>query len=122
LKKYFWVVWTNKDDRLILKTSTDLSKYYKDYLTFFLGGLSIAVPGEVRGLYDAWTKYGWLQWKQLVQPAIDLARNGFEITEAVEDALKTTKGIEQDIRDDPGLRLLHSWTYISEGFCRKYSC
>ncbi|KAJ7387666.1 hypothetical protein OS493_001004 [Desmophyllum pertusum] len=67
------------------------------------GGLSIAVPGEVRGQREAWKRYGWLPWKLLVQPAIDLARNGFEITQAVEDALKTTKGIEQDIRNDPGL-------------------
>jgi len=66
--------------------------------------VSIGVPGEVRGQYEAWKRHGWLPWKELVQPAIDLARNGFEITEAVEDALKTTKGIEQDIRNDPGLR------------------
>ncbi|XP_020609848.1 gamma-glutamyltranspeptidase 1-like, partial [Orbicella faveolata] len=70
-------------------------------------GLSIAVPGEVRGQHEAWKRYGWLPWKQLVQPAIDLARNGFEITKAVDDALKTTKGIEQDIRNDPGLRSVH---------------
>ncbi|KAJ7387660.1 hypothetical protein OS493_000997 [Desmophyllum pertusum] len=67
------------------------------------GGLSIAVPGEVRGQREAWERYGWLPWGRLVQPAIDLARNGFEITQAVEDALKTKKGIEQDIRNDPGL-------------------
>ena len=65
------------------------------------------MPGEVRGQYDAWKRHGRLPWKKLVQPAIDLARNGFEITEAVEDALKTTKGIEDDIRNDPGLRSVH---------------
>ena len=66
--------------------------------------MSIAVPGEVRGQRDAWNRHGRLPWKKLVQPAIDLARNGFEITEAVDDALKTTKGIEEDIRIDSGLR------------------
>jgi len=65
------------------------------------------VPGEVRGQYEAWKRYGWLPWKQLVQPAIELARNGFKITAAVDDALKTTKGLEQDIRNDPGLRSVH---------------
>jgi len=65
------------------------------------------VPGEVRGQYEAWKQYGWLPWKQLVQPAIELARNGFKITAAVDDALKTTKGLEQDIRNDPGLRSVH---------------
>jgi len=36
-----------------------------------------------------------------------LARNGFEITEAVLDALNTTVGIEEDIRKDPGLRSVY---------------
>lgn len=67
------------------------------------------MPGEVRGQYEAWKRHGWLPWKQLVQPAIDLARNGFEITEAVDDALKTLKDIEQDIRNDPGLRSVQAY-------------
>ncbi|KAL9980042.1 hypothetical protein ACROYT_G008579 [Oculina patagonica] len=66
-----------------------------------IGGLSIAVPGEVRGQYEAWKRHGWLPWKRLVQPAIDLARNGFEITQAVADVL--TKEMEKYIRNDPGL-------------------
>ena len=65
------------------------------------------MPGEVRGQYDAWKRHGWLPWKQLVQPAIDLAKNGFEISEAVDDALKTLKDIEEEIRNDPGLRSVH---------------
>ena len=95
--KDFWVVWT-KDDRL---NFYDFSKYFKKYHNFSLGGLSIAVPGEVRGLRDAWKRYGRLPWERLVQPAIDLARDGFEITEAVDDALEKFK---QDIRKDTGLR------------------
>ena len=59
----------------------------------------------MHGQYEAWKRYGWLPWKQLVQPAIDLARNGFEITEAVADVL--TKEMEKDIRNDPGLRLVN---------------
>lgn len=38
------------------------------------------VPGAVDGLYEAHRKYGKLKWEELVQPAIDLARNGFKIT------------------------------------------
>lgn len=42
--------------------------------------LSSGVPGSVAGMYEAHTKYGSLPWKDLVQPAIDLARNGFPLT------------------------------------------
>lgn len=45
------------------------------------GILSVGVPGTVAGLFKAHEKYGELDWKELVQPAIDLAENGFEISE-----------------------------------------
>ncbi|QOI98107.1 MAG: gamma-glutamyltransferase [Flammeovirgaceae bacterium] len=45
------------------------------------GHLSAGVPGTVAGLVDAHQKYGKLPWKDLVQPAIDLASNGFTLTE-----------------------------------------
>lgn len=37
---------------------------------------SVGVPGTVAGLYLAHSKYGSLKWKDLVQPAIDLAKKG----------------------------------------------
>ena len=58
----------------------------------------------MRGQFEAWKRHGRLEWKRLVQPAIDLAKNGFKASKALDDALKTTKGIEEDIRNDPGLR------------------
>ncbi|XP_068748177.1 glutathione hydrolase 1 proenzyme-like [Montipora capricornis] len=70
------------------------------------GGLAIAVPGEVRGMYKASQKYGRLPWRKLVEPSIRLARDGFEISAAVDDALKTTPNILEYIRKDPGLREL----------------
>lgn len=38
------------------------------------------VPGSVDGMIQAHKKYGKLDWKVLVQPAIDLARDGFKLT------------------------------------------
>jgi gamma-glutamyltranspeptidase/glutathione hydrolase len=38
------------------------------------------VPGSVDGMVEAHKKYGKLKWAELVQPAIDLAHNGFKIS------------------------------------------
>ncbi|WP_426668994.1 gamma-glutamyltransferase [Mucilaginibacter sp. McL0603] len=42
--------------------------------------LASGVPGSVDGMVEAHKKYGKLKWEELVQPAIDLAHNGFKIT------------------------------------------
>jgi len=44
------------------------------------GILSVGVPGTVAGLFLAQQKYGKLRWAEVVQPAIDLAKNGFPFT------------------------------------------
>src|SRR5687767_9203889 len=44
------------------------------------GHLAHGIPGTVAGLEAAHSKYGTLPWKDLVQPAIDLALNGFTLT------------------------------------------
>jgi gamma-glutamyltranspeptidase/glutathione hydrolase len=44
------------------------------------GHLAAGVPGSVDGMVKAHEKFGKLSWKEVVQPALDLARNGFPIT------------------------------------------
>jgi gamma-glutamyltranspeptidase/glutathione hydrolase len=44
------------------------------------GHLSAGVPGSVAGMVEAHAKYGSLSWEELVQPAIDLAIDGFPLT------------------------------------------
>jgi gamma-glutamyltranspeptidase/glutathione hydrolase len=42
--------------------------------------LAVGVPGTVDGMISIYKKFGQLPWEDLVQPAIDLATNGFELT------------------------------------------
>lgn len=46
-----------------------------------LGILSSGVPGTVAGMWLAHQKYGSLPWKELVQPAVSLAQDGFIMPE-----------------------------------------
>jgi gamma-glutamyltranspeptidase/glutathione hydrolase len=45
------------------------------------GHLAPGVPGSVDGMVKAHAKYGKLKWKEVLQPAIDLALKGFPVTE-----------------------------------------
>lgn len=44
-----------------------------------IGILSSGVPGTVAGMWLAHEKYGSLPWKELVQPAVTLAEQGFKV-------------------------------------------
>lgn len=44
------------------------------------GLLSVGVPGTVAGLYQAHQKYGKLTWKEVVEPAVKLAKKGFPMS------------------------------------------
>jgi gamma-glutamyltranspeptidase/glutathione hydrolase len=47
---------------------------------FRIGGASVAVPGAALGLEQAQRSYGTLPWRELFEPAIELARDGVELT------------------------------------------
>lgn len=47
-----------------------------------LGALAIAVPGTVAGLFEIHKKFGTIPFEKLIEPAIQLARNGVVATEA----------------------------------------
>ena len=53
-----------------------------------VGGLASGVPGSVAGLEAAHEKYGSLPWERLLEPAIGLARNGFEVPEQLAGSIE----------------------------------
>ena len=65
------------------------------------GGLAIGVPGEIRGFHDAHQRYGKLPWSRLFQPAIRLAREGFEVSTHL---AKRIQAVQEALANDPALR------------------
>lgn len=45
-----------------------------------VGHLAAGVPGTVAGMWQAWERYGSLEWASLIAPAVELAE-GFEVKE-----------------------------------------
>ena len=71
------------------------------------GALAVAVPGEVAGLEAARARFATLSRRELMEPAIRLARDGFPLSEHVAAAIA---GNAAGLRADPSLaaRLLHA--------------
>ncbi len=60
-------------------------------LLSLFGGLSVSTPGLVRGLIDVHRRFGKKSWATLVQPAHDLAIEGFDVYPTLAYALKEKK-------------------------------
>jgi len=69
--------------------------------------LASGVPGSVDGMVQAHSRFGKLPWQQVLQPAIDLARRGFPLTER--DA-RGLNGIRNDL-----LKINPGKTYFLQG-------
>ena len=52
---------------------------------------SVGVPGTIAGLFEVYKKFGSLPFKDLIQPAIDMARNGFKVTSKQAKSLNRTR-------------------------------
>lgn len=65
------------------------------------GGLAIAVPGELKGYFEAHKKYGKLPWKDIFSPIVELCRNGHKVSRYLEKVLKNR---EKQILNEPSLK------------------
>lgn len=65
-------VWTI-DYRETAPALANATMYANDPNSSRYGGLSVGVPGELRGLEEAHRRWGTLPWSRLVQPSVKLA-------------------------------------------------
>ena len=56
------------------------------------GGLSVGVPGTIAGLFEVHKKLCSMPFETLIQPAIDLAKKGFIVTENQANSLVKNRG------------------------------
>jgi len=52
---------------------------------------SVGVPGTIAGIFEVYNKFGSLPFKDLIQPSIDMARNGFRVTKKQATGLNKTR-------------------------------
>ncbi len=55
------------------------------------GAKSVGIPGLVKGVIEIHSKYGKLPLKTVIQPAIDLASNGFKVYAHLANAIKDSE-------------------------------
>lgn len=68
------------DYRETAPNNSSLEDFMAEPENLIQGGLSVAVPSQIRGIEMAHKKYGRLPWRDLFQPAIAIARQGFHVT------------------------------------------
>lgn len=73
------------------------------FLEAAVGGRSVGVPGVVAMLELAHRRHGRLAWRELFQPAIRLAEQGFEVSHRLQGVLER----ERFLREDAEARALY---------------
>src|SRR5437667_3418036 len=79
---------------------------------FRIGAASCAVPGTPAGLEAAYRSYGTIPWRRLLEPAIELARRGIELTatqaylHAILDLILRHTDVGRAIHERDGARLV----------------
>jgi gamma-glutamyltranspeptidase / glutathione hydrolase len=93
----FAIIWSAEKGKLYGLNGSGRSprslklEYFKENRYEFIppyGPLPVSVPGCVDGWFEMHDMFGHLPMRDLLQPAISYAREGFPVTEVIADALK----------------------------------
>lgn len=85
----------NLDFRELSPLKAHPSIYKDDDWSTKVGGLAVATPGELMGLYELYTLKGsgTVKWSELLQPIIELGEEGWEIDEILGAVLEIYESI-----------------------------
>ncbi|MFC2133430.1 gamma-glutamyltransferase [Bacteroidota bacterium] len=106
----FAIVWDAKTQKLYGLNASGRSPYNLTIEKFkelgideipIRGPLPVSVPGCVDGWFELHKKFGKASMKEILQPAINYAREGFGVTEIIADAWA---GEAPEIIDQPGFK------------------
>lgn len=82
---------TNKthalDAREVAPQAANSTMFSADIKLADTGALAIAVPGEIKGYWEAHQKFGKLPWADLFEPTIRMCEDGFPVGEKLSIAL-----------------------------------
>ena len=89
------------DFRELSPLLTDQSLFTEDYMSK-VGGLSVAIPGELLGLYQLYKLRGsgLVSWKELLDPVIKLGREGWIIGEVLDATLQLYEHAFMQLKED----------------------
>lgn len=64
------------------------------------GALASGVPGTIAGIFEAQAKFGKLEPKDILQPVIDLARNGFVVSTQQAGRLQNIREVVREVNGE----------------------
>jgi gamma-glutamyltranspeptidase/glutathione hydrolase len=68
----------------------------REFFEAVVGGRSVGVPGLVRMLERAHAQHGRLAWATLIEPAVELARDGFAVSPRLNALLERDRALRKD--------------------------
>ena len=93
-----------KNDSILINhelKNNNLDEMIVDVNKSKIGHLSSGIPGTVDGMIKLHEKFGILDWENLLNPSIKLAREGFQLTTSQSNSLNSTKDLFIKVNKKP---------------------